>query len=191
MNKIALALLVTVASVQAQARLVIIQDDQVIKKLRHDKEMAIAEDIIERKKSQIAFEKKAQEKSVVDSVNAEKPRYDQSDYIVIADRTEKIITHFGAVPKNLPAVGGGGIDTPFWLSMNSIVPDGWKVLLDKTVDPQQKVNWSGYSANWVAVTYRLGVEKDLVFDLNWNNREVIVHRRVSVTDNLKKKYLSR
>lgn len=171
----------------AQARLVIIQDDSVLQKRQAQAEeaknvQALKDKENERKQLLIESERKIRNAQV---------RFEESKYKVIADRTEKIIKHFGLPPKQLPALGGAALDSPFWLAMNAIVPEGWKVYMDKAVDAQIPVNWSGQRHNWVAILHQLGVQKQLAFDVDWNQRVVLVRESTSSIDYLREQHKTR
>lgn len=189
--KLMTAMFVVSYSMSSHGILVIIQDPEVLKARKQQEQLLVAEKLMAKKETEISLKRAEQAKERKLKIQSEAASYDKKRFTVIADRTEKVITHFGAAPQNLAAIGGGGLDIPFWLAMNSIVPKGWKVLKDKKINPQVLVSWSGYQANWVAVLYKLGVEVGLVYDIDWNKQEVIVRKRVSVTDRLKEEYLSK
>lgn len=179
----ALALLVALP-INTQARLVIIQDDAVIaeRKATAVKQQAIAKQKAEEAEKQRLLaeqNRKVREATV---------SFEKSQYNVVADRTEKIIKHFGIPPKQLPAIGGGALESPFWMAMNAIVPTGWKVFTDRGVNAHLPVSWSGQRSNWIAILHQFGVQKRLTFDVDWNQQVVLVRPRTSSIDYLREQH---
>lgn len=175
-----LASLLAVTSAPSYARLVIIQND----------EAALAK-IEAEKKATAAEEKAALLAKQLDNIKAQETEkrnaqvaIQSQDLNVIADRTEKIIRHYGVAPAQLPAQGGAGLGNPLWVAMNGIVPVGWRVFTDKNVDAQMPVAWNGHKLNWVAILHAIGTEHRLTFDIDWNQLVVIVKPRSSAIDYL-------
>ncbi|WP_286241246.1 hypothetical protein [Neptuniibacter halophilus] len=189
MNKVLLSsiLAVSLVAVEAQARLVIIQDDSVI---QARKEQAANAAKVQAIKEQEAERQRLLQESEMKIRNAT-VQFEQTNYQVIADRTEKVIKHFGVPPKQLPALGGAALDSPFWMAMNAIVPTGWKVYLDNAVDAHLPVSWSGQRFNWIAILHQLGVQKRLAFDIDWNQQVVLVRKRSSAIDYLREQHQAR
>ena len=186
MNKIVIIAAVCMLSVPiiSHARLVIVQDDSILMAKQKEKEtklkaQAVQEQEDKRKQLLLENERKVRNATV---------DFQKNEYNVIADRTEKVIKHFGLPPKQLPALGGAALDSPFWIAMNAIVPTGWKVFMDKSVDAQIPVNWSGQRYNWVAILHQLGVQKRLSFDVDWNQQVVLVRPRTSSIDYLREQH---
>ncbi|WP_139327250.1 hypothetical protein [Marinobacterium stanieri] len=173
---------------EAQARLVIIQHDQAAIIKEQEREKAELEAKLEAEQLARIQEKEEEIKAVEEA----KVRFDVNSYQVVADRTEKIINHFGVPPTQLPAHGGAGLgSSPLWISLNAIVPDGWRVYMDKSIDAQAKVAWNGHGKNWIAVLYEIGVKQRYVYDIDWNQHLVLVKPRVSVVDPLREEMTER
>lgn len=175
-----LASLLAVASAPSQARLVIIQNDEAaLAKIEAEKKAAEAENKVAQLDKQLKdlLAKEAQKRNAQVALQSQ-------DLNVIADRTEKIIRHYGVAPVQLAAQGGAGLDNPLWVAMNGIVPPGWRVFTDKNVDAQMQVDWNGHRQNWVAVLHAVGTENRLTFDVDWNQQVVIVRPRSSAIDYL-------
>lgn len=174
-----------VLSVCAQARLVVVQDDEAQRQKIAAQEHAKLNDEREAlEKQQAALQAAAKAKQ--DKRDAAKVQIDSSRYQVVADLSEKIIHNFGVPPKRLPARGGAALSSPLWASLNAIAPRGWRVYTDKNVDPQTKVSWNGAGKNWVAILYDIGMEFHFQYEIDWNQRVVLVNPRKSVTDKLEK-----
>lgn len=169
------------------ARLVIIQDDSVLqaraeKSKAQAKKAELEEKEAERKRLLVESERKVRNATI---------DFNADEFNVVADRTEKVIKHFGIPPKQLPALGGAALDSPIWMAMNAIVPNGWKVFMDKKVDAQIPISWSGQRFNWIAILYQIGVQKHLTFDVDWNQQVVLVRARTSAIDYLREQYKSK
>ena len=165
----------------AQARLVIIQDDEA-RRAEIAKEERLAQ---ERKAEAQRLQKQQEMQEQQRAVREATVDFVPDQFKVVADRTEKIIHHFGVPPQSLPAHGGAGLESPLWLSLNGIVPKGWRVYTEKDLDPQLRVDWNGSGKNWVAILYELGVVNSLTYDVDWNQKLVLVKKRRSATDYLR------
>lgn len=181
-----LAMLVCAMAVSsgANARLVIIQDDAARAAEREANRLKEQELMIRKQELEVQQQETARIEAVQ---NATVPINDENLNIV-ADRTEKIIHHYGVPPASLAPQGGAGLGSPLWISLNSIIPNGWRVFSDKGIDSQKPVSWNGHEANWVAILYTLGVQHRLVFDVDWNQQVVVVRPRTSSLDYLRDEF---
>lgn len=176
--------LLLVVPVQVNARLVIIQDDAVLaEREKQAEEKAIADE-----RAAKLREKQLAEEMRIRAVEDATVDFREQEFNVIADRTERIIKHFGIPPKQLPAIGGGALDSPFWVAMNSITPHGWKVFTDKAIDAHAPVTWSGQNRNWIALLHQFGVEKRITFDVDWNQKILLLRPRASSIDYLREEH---
>jgi len=170
---------------EVQARLVIVQDDEAKKAELAANKIIIEQNAIRKMKQAEAEERRAEQQAKIDKVKNATVTIPTESLNVIADRTERIIHHYGFPPSQLPAQGGAGLDSPMWIAINGIIPKGWKVYSDKKIDAQRRVSWNGHKANWVAVLYEMGVHERVEFDVDWNQHVVIVKPRVSDLDYLR------
>lgn len=99
-----------------------------------------------------------------------------SDYNLSVDLTKRVIAHIGEMPAALPATSSEGVDAPLSAAFNSFVPMDWKVYVHQSINDRDSISWLAEKTNWVAALYQVGVRYNYTFDINWNEKWVLVNR---------------
>lgn len=142
-------------------------------KERSNKEIAEKNAEIERKKKELAkLETESAERARKENQMAQINR----DYNLSVDLTKKIIRHTGMMPTSLPAVSSEGIEAPLVAAFNSLIPMDWKVYVHQSISDQTRISWQSQNENWVATLYKVGVRYGYSFDINWNERWILVNK---------------
>ncbi|UUA75134.1 hypothetical protein [Cellvibrio sp. QJXJ] len=129
-----------------------------------------------------ALDKEQAEVARLKRLDEERKRRDQQvaqvnkDYKLSVDLTKKVITHIGLVPASLPARSSQAFDANLAASFNTLIPLDWKVYVHQSIGENVKVSWQSVNENWVATLYKIGVQYDYKFDINWNERWVLVNK---------------
>ena len=98
------------------------------------------------------------------------------NYNLAVDHTVKVVNHQGEMPETLPPIASEGFDAPLLAAFKAVVPLDWQVFVHQDIDDQKKVTWESADKNWVATLYQLGVRYDYSYDINWDERWVLVNR---------------
>lgn len=98
------------------------------------------------------------------------------DYKLSVDGTIKTLNHIGDMPEELPGIYSIGIDKALYTVFDELIPLDWKVYVNHELDDGMPITWDSQGENWLATLYRIGMEYELSFDINWNHRWVLVNK---------------
>jgi len=104
------------------------------------------------------------------------PENVEVDYKLAVDGTVKVLYHIGEMPGELPGIATRGEDRPFTVAFDEIIPLDWKVYVHHSLDDERLVSWDSEGENWITTIYRLGMEYEYSFDVNWDMQWVLVNK---------------
>ena len=96
-------------------------------------------------------------------------------YSLAVDNTKLVITQIGTAPDALPALYSEGFDTAAIDAFDSIIPIGWKLYMNNSLHQGKHINWDSKGENWLATLYNVGLNHNYMFDVNWDQKWVLVN----------------
>lgn len=145
-----------------------------------EQEQARAQAILNQKESEIAKKEKLlsefQQKEEERKRKEREAQKVNKDYKLSADLTKRVITHIGLMPSVLPASSSEGVDAPLAAAFNSLIPMDWKVFVHQSISDNARIGWLAANENWVATLYKIGVRYGYSFNINWDERWIMVNR---------------
>jgi hypothetical protein len=99
-----------------------------------------------------------------------------TDYDLVVDNTQKIISYIGTPPESLPAVNSEGDDAPLKHAFASLVPLDWQLYLSKEINKENPTQWDANGDNWLKGLYEIGTSYGYQYTVNWIDRWVLVNK---------------